>query len=858
MLRPLLLVILTHRRERGNVPEFHFMFGFGVARDSVPSRQPPGTSGRLTGNRRRGGTGASLSTAVAGNAFARSRNPSEKAAWTGIWAASLLGIFAMVVGAWLALNPSRDENANTSAAMYTLFDTGNTLEAEVGRIIRPAMERTENIARSSELIRALNSGDSAAQTALLDSQIVAATEIDAIALYSSEGRIIAINTCYANGQPIPAARVNRVLRTDFSQLSVIQSCLRNNSSAPILEFQTHCNITPAFFDSTGLSVACSVPVIDPQNGGKLGVISSRLRFERLSVLIEGRALAGGSVRAYFVTDAGGYFSEAINSGRELPPVPTAELRDIVGPDARDAASKAVIKRQDKYLAVFSLPGFQTSEGGGIHILIVADSRWLTMGPRQDRLVHGAGAGLIGMLLLIVAELFHARLAAGGSRRIIAEANETNTQLAAMVESSAVAIVSEDMDGTIRSWNQGAEKMFGYSAREVIGRASASIEQADRIIEMADLRQKVLGGASVEQFETRRFHKDGRQLDISISLSLIRNQAGEMLGFARIARDITSQKRVELELREALISLETAHTKLVEAARQAGMAEIAIGVLHNVGNVLTSVNVSANVVDEHVRNSRASNLGKVVAMLKEHEGDLAQFLGHENKGREVLAYLEQLSEAIALEQKDMLGELESLSKNVEHVKEIVNAQQSYATAVPLVESLNVRDLLEDALRINLLALGRHQVNVVRKYGDEYFIFGDRHKLLQILINLITNAKQAMSQSEIKTLTLTTDTGPAGEIRVSIHDTGCGIADENLARIFLYGFTTKTGGHGFGLHSSALAAREMNGALIARSDGLGHGATFTLVLPLGRRAGDPGVTHELTGTGRFDESNLLLPI
>jgi len=231
----------------------------------------------------------------------------------------------------------------------------------------------------------------------------------------------------------------------------------------------------------------------------------------------------------------------------------------------------------------------------------------------------------------------------------------------------------------------------------------------------------------------------------------------------------------------------------------------------------------------MRRSKASGLCKVVAMLREHEADLGQFMEHDGKGREIVAYLDKLSQAIALEQKDVLTEIEALSSNVEHVKEIVNAQQSYATAAALVESLNVRNLIEDALRINLISLGRHQVSVVRNYGDTHLIYGDKHKVLQVLVNLITNAKQAMSNSEIKTLTLSTETGPGGGVRLSIRDTGCGIAPENITRIFSHGFTTKKGGHGFGLHSSILAAKEMKGTLTVHSDGPGLGATFILELP-----------------------------
>ena len=104
------------------------------------------------------------------------------------------------------------------------------------------------------------------------------------------------------------------------------------------------------------------------------------------------------------------------------------------------------------------------------------------------------------------------------------------------------------------------------------------------------------------------------------------------------------------------------------------------------------------------------------------------------------------------------------------------------------------------------------------------------MLQILVNLITNARQAMKECPKKILTLGIQATIGATARISIQDTGCGIAPENMTRVFAHGFTTKKNGHGFGLHSSALAAREMKGSLTVHSDGPGHGAIFTLELPL----------------------------
>ena len=479
----------------------------------------------------------------------------ERIASAWFWGASILGLTAIAVGIWQALDSRRDEANNTSAAMYSLLDTGRTLEVDIDQTVRPAMQRTEILAKMPEIVQSLASGDPVAQTSVLNSKITRSVELDAIALFSSSGQISAINTVYANGQPISPDRVSRVMKSNFSGRNIIQSCLRNTSNRSILEFQTHCDITPAFFDSTGLSVAYSVPVINPKTGEKLGVLSSRLSFERLSVLIEGRIIGGGAVRAYFVTDEGHYFSEAISRGQILPPIPVTELREIVHPTLSDPGTKTVIRRAADYVAVFSLPGVKTLDGGGIHVLLMADGKWLTKGPRQDRFVRAAGAGLIGTLLLIVAGLGHARSVSLRNRRTIDRANENNARLAAIVGSSAEAIIGDDCNGEIQSWNPGAEKIFGFTAQEAIGQNADIIEPPDRRGEIKKLREAVLRGESIEQLEVRRCRKDGREIDISLSISLIRGTKGEVTGISRIARDITSQKRTESELREAHAQLE---------------------------------------------------------------------------------------------------------------------------------------------------------------------------------------------------------------------------------------------------------------------------------------------------------------
>ena len=274
-----------------------------------------------------------------------------------------------------------------------------------------------------------------------------------------------------------------------------------------------------------------------------------------------------------------------------------------------------------------------------------------------------------------------------------------------------------------------------------------------------------------------------------------------------------------------------HQQLAESSRQAGMAEVATSVLHNVGNVLNSVNTSAGVLSDQIRASKAREIGRVSQLLQEHRTDLAGFLTPQDRAETFLGYLKALTQQVETEQATALRELQELTGNIDHIKEIVAMQQSYATVSGVMEVQSIPALVEDALRMHAEALSRHRVRVVRQFEPVPRILVDKHKVLQILINLISNAKYALNGSTAAERRLTLGVHLNGDnlVRISVADNGLGIAAENLTRIFAHGFTTRSNGHGFGLHSGALAAREMGGALRAHSEGPGKGATFTLELP-----------------------------
>jgi C4-dicarboxylate-specific signal transduction histidine kinase len=292
-----------------------------------------------------------------------------------------------------------------------------------------------------------------------------------------------------------------------------------------------------------------------------------------------------------------------------------------------------------------------------------------------------------------------------------------------------------------------------------------------------------------------------------------------------------------ELTAEVIKRQTAHatlahtqSRLLQTSHRAGMAEVATGVLHNVGNVLNSINVSLTLVRQQVKDSEVASLIRVAGLLEEHQADLAAYLTVDAKGKRIPGFILQLARHLQGDCALMTEELEQCSRNVSHIKEIVAVQQSYARISGVLEDVAAEQLLEDALQITRHSLEERKIHIMRDFEPAPNLMVDKHKALQILINLIRNARSAfeISPPARKELTVSIRRG-ADSVKLAVADNGIGISPENLTRIFAHGFTTRKDGHGFGLHSGANAAREMGGVLRAASAGPGLGATFTLELP-----------------------------
>ena len=292
-----------------------------------------------------------------------------------------------------------------------------------------------------------------------------------------------------------------------------------------------------------------------------------------------------------------------------------------------------------------------------------------------------------------------------------------------------------------------------------------------------------------------------------------------------------------ELQEQIVAKDKAHAeledaqkRLIELSRLSGMAEVATSVLHNVGNVLNSINVSSTLVGDRLRASRVSQLNDLAQLLKTNRNRIGDFLEHDPSGLRVLPYLEKLSTHLLNERDELSAEMDGMVLHVAHVKDIVSMQQTYARTSGVLEKVALHTLIYDSLRITQEEMDRHHVRIQKDIDEVPPMTTDRNKVLQILLNLLRNAKDAVvaGPATPREIVLKLRSLESDAVRLTISDNGIGIAPENLTRVFSHGFTTKKDGHGFGLHFGALTANQLGGSLIAESDGNGRGATFTLDL------------------------------
>jgi PAS domain S-box-containing protein len=324
--------------------------------------------------------------------------------------------------------------------------------------------------------------------------------------------------------------------------------------------------------------------------------------------------------------------------------------------------------------------------------------------------------------------------------------------------------------------------------------------------------------SAHKFQYRVLLPDGsiRHIDSTETTDWVANRV------AGVAIDVTA--RVQAEERERVLQ-----ERLRVSSHQAGMAEIATGVLHNVGNVLNSLGIANSTALHNLKTLRLDRLEQTSSLIRQHRANLDAYLNEDERGRHLPQYLATLSAQISTGARAVEGELNTIDGLLDHLREIVGAQQASARLGGMLELVDMRLLIDAAILQQPLDAAR--IEVVRLYDELPSVTTDRHKVIQILVNLIGNARDAIELSNTKSGQILIRLRRDGDhILLCVEDTGVGMPEDVLARLWRFGFTTKHNGHGFGLHNSANAARAIGGTIGATSDGAGRGSQFALRLPL----------------------------
>jgi len=423
-------------------------------------------------------------------------------------------------------------------------------------------------------------------------------------------------------------------------------------------------------------------------------------------------------------------------------------------------------------------------------------------------------GLLGIVALIAALMV--------SIPVVGRVANPVELLETVVQTVGDGLIHITPDWTIQRVNLAAEKLLSCKAHELVEKNFFQVIQLGGAgltpLPSQQLMAALSTGKTVRHEEGWVEHLASQTRFVSAFVIAPILQEGQTSGAVLLFRDITE--------------IQAMRQQLLTFSHQAGMAEVATGTLHNVGNALNSVSVSASLVADKLRSSRLSSLSKTVAMLDRPQDSLADFLTQDPKGQKVPLLLSKLAQHLEEHHQSTLKELESMLSNLEHVKQVIKLQQVHTKTSALLERVDLSETLDSALAISQASsLSPKGLEVIKEYFVESPILLEKHKLVQILVNLCCNALESMAaegEADKKLLLRTSRIG--NKAHIEVQDSGGGIAPENLSKMFTHGFTTKPQGHGFGLHNCSLAARSMGGRLSAQSPGLGKGATFVLELPL----------------------------
>jgi signal transduction histidine kinase len=604
---------------------------------------------------------------------------------------------------------------------------------------------------------------------------------------------------------------------------------------------------------TVLMTTISIPVRDAA-GAVLGVVTADLALDGLQARISDlHPLGPGSGHAVLVSAGGSILAHG--GDRSLVGRPAAEAVPGwrgTGDGIRTRRDDGVLIEQEVRIAPEAvwrlgvvadqgamLAGYQRTQVGILLLLGLYLLATLVLLPWA---IHRLLARPLGDLERALAGAPEHRAAAHARgdelERAAAAAHAVLERLGAVLDALGDGMVTVDGDGRIERANPAALALLaapaaaaGLPLSRLLGDADAGTAAAIRgacLAERTPWDGVIAGPGGRIRVSARPLAGGGGAVVLLHSLAAEDAARAEIERRGAALQEVLtrSAKDLESKVEERTAELVAAQRQLAATAHRAGMAEIAVSVLHNVGNALTSVVVGAAELRRRAETGRTALLGDAATALA--RPDAARWLADDPGGRRFPDLLAAIAAAIAAERRDDLADLDRLTAAVEHIRHIVAAQQAWASGQRLVEPLDLADLVREALALKANACRRDGVAVAADLPPLPFT-GERHRLLQVLLNLLGNAIEAMRgapERRLRVAAAVTD----GRIVLTIADSGHGIAAADLPRLFTFGFTTRPDGHGFGLHSCRIEMQAMGGSIRAASDGPGRGAEFTVEIPV----------------------------
>jgi PAS domain S-box-containing protein len=443
------------------------------------------------------------------------------------------------------------------------------------------------------------------------------------------------------------------------------------------------------------------------------------------------------------------------------------------------------------------------------------------------------------------------------KEVEGELRESEEKYRTLFESAPAGIAITTLGGQLLSFNKAFMFLFHYADKQALSRLQLT-ELLEDPEDFAQLLSELKKEKSLQNYEQNCVDVRGHVFPASLSacflqyeghqclqiilrdISQVKQMESELRNYAHNLQDMVEKKTQELQkankdLTQALIELEESQEKLSQSAHQAGMAEVAVSVLHNIGNMVTPLNVRTESLKDNAWPQNIRSLQKLRDLFS--TGELI-FKNKENSQEDSEKLLEYLSTMILMLEKNrdnFYADLQFIKSGLDHISEVIALQQKYAGVSGYETKVDVNALIEDSVEMLRDSIKKREIEVDYDFAELPETTLDRNKMMQIVINLLKNAYEGINEQpgEKKEISIRTELIDKQEeqfIQVKIEDTGVGIDPEHLEEIFNFNYSTKGRGSGFGLHDAANYIQAKYGKIFVHSQGRGQGACVVLQLPL----------------------------